>query len=145
MNRATNPGRRAPARARISGDAGGIVLGWLTKVVVILAVLGVALFDVLSIATARLAVEDHAALAAREASEVYIGSGDPQVAYAEAVSVAADANPLDEVPPQRFSTAPDGTVTLAVRREATTFVVHRIPWIADWAVVSADATAKSLG
>ncbi|HZI98870.1 MAG TPA: hypothetical protein VFD41_15220 [Actinomycetales bacterium] len=136
---------RGSARSRASGDAGGIVLGWLTKLVVVLAVVGVALFDVLSIATSRLAVEDHAALAAREASQAYLGSGDVQVAYAEAVSAAADANPLDEVPPERFSTAKDGTVTLAVRREATTFVVHRIPWIADWAVVSGDATAKSLG
>ena len=33
---------------------------------------------------------------------------------------------------------------LVVAREATTFVVHRIGWIADWADVSAQVTGKAL-
>lgn len=126
------------------GDAGGIVLGWLTRLVVVISLVGLAVFDAISVGVSRLSVEDAGVLAAREASTELARTGDVQVAYEAAVASAAEANPLNEVPPGQFEVLPDGDVRLVVAREATTFVVHRIGWIADWADVSARVTGKAL-
>lgn len=133
----------SPSRAPVP-DAGDIVLGWLTKVVVVLAVVGVAAFDAISIGSSRVAVEDAAAAAARVASDRAAESGDVQTAYLEAVATATETNPLNEVPADSFVVAPDATVSLVVQREATTFVVHRIGWIQDWALVRGHATAEAI-
>lgn len=135
------PGRALTPRR----DDGGIVLGWLTKLVVVMAVVGVILFDGLSITASRLSIEDHGFLAAREASSEWQRSGDVQLAYDSALSTAVDANALNEVPPGSFVAAPDGTVDLDIHREAATLVVHRVGWIADWALVSTHAAAKGMG
>ncbi|MFZ5872199.1 MAG: hypothetical protein ACOYXW_16925 [Actinomycetota bacterium] len=127
-----------------SRDDGGIVVGWLTKIVVVVGLVGVLAFDAISIGVSRLAVEDAGALAAREASTEVSRSGDVQAAYAAAVTTAAEANPLNEVPPEAFEALPDGGVRLTVAREATTFVVHRVAWIADWARVRATVTGRPL-
>jgi hypothetical protein len=125
-------------------DTGGIVIGWLTKIVVVVGLAGVVLFDAISIGVSRLAVEDAGALAAREASTDLSRNGDVQRAYAAAVTTASEANPLNEVPAGSFEALPDGSVRLVVAREATTFVVHRVGWIADWGQVHARVTGKPL-
>ncbi|MFC5998887.1 hypothetical protein ACFP6A_09170 [Quadrisphaera sp. GCM10027208] len=131
-------------RARRRDDAGGIIVGWLTKLVVVGAVVGVVAFDAVSIGVSRLAVEDDGALAAREASTDLGRTRSVQSAYTAALSAATEANPLNEVPPQSFEALPDGTVRLVVGRDATTFVVHRIGWIADWAHVEAHVEGHPL-
>lgn len=132
------------ARLGASGDSGGIVVGWIVKIVVVVGLVGVALFDAISIGVSRLSVEDAGALAAREASTDLLRTGDLQLAYAAAVSAATDANPLNEVPPSSFHALPDGSVQLVVSRQATTFVVRHIDWVAGWADVRAQATGKPL-
>lgn len=135
--------RRAPAPGR--GDGGGIVLGWLTKLAVVMALVGVVLFDGLSIAASRLSIEDQGLKAARAASSQWQRSGDIQLAYDAAVVAAVEANTLNEVLPTTFVAGPDGTVDLDMHREAATLVVHRIGWVADWAFVSTHAEAKHSG
>lgn len=120
------------------------MVGWLTRIAVVGSLVGVVLFDAISIGVSRLSVEDTGALAAREAATDLARSGDVQSAYASAVSAATDANPLNEVPPGSFEALPDGGVRLSVTREATTFVVHRIGWVADWGQVSATAVGRPL-
>jgi len=44
----------------VTSDRGDIVLGWLTKLVVTLSLLGVVGFDLISLASARFQGEDHA-------------------------------------------------------------------------------------
>lgn len=132
------------SESALAGDAGGIVVGWLTRITVVAAVVGLVAFDAISIGVSRLAVEDDGALAAREASTDLGRTHDVQAAYDAAVAAATEANPLNEVPPRDFEVLPDGSVRLVVAREATTFVVHRIRWIADWADVSAQVTGKAL-
>lgn len=127
--------RPGPAR-----DAGGVVVGWLTKVTVVAAVAGLVTFDALSIGAARMSVEDAGALAAREASADYRRTGSVQLAYNAAAAAAYDANPLNVVPTQTFEPLSDGRVRLTVTRKAPTLVVHRIGWIEHWADVRADAT-----
>lgn len=140
-----DPDRLARAQPPGRDDSGGIVLGWLTKLVVVMALVGVLLFDGLSITTSRLSIEDQGFLAAREASSEWQRSGDVQLAYDAAVTAAIEANALNEVPPAAFAAAPDGTVDLDIRREAATLVVHRIGWIDDWALVTTHVAAKGMG
>lgn len=130
---------RAPA-----GDTGGIVLGWLTKVVVVVGLVGVVAFDAISIGVSRLSVEDAGALAAREASTDLTRTGNVQTAYAAALAAATDANPANEIPPTAFEVLADGSVRLVVERDATTFVVRRIGWVEDWARVRAQVTGTAL-
>lgn len=133
-----------PLSRRPSRDTGGIVLGWLTKLVVALSAAGLVAFDGISIATARLSVEDQAAAAAREASRTFQQTRNVQAAYDTAVSTAIEADPLNQVPPATFKAQPDGTVTVVVQRTATTLVLRYIKWIDDWAEVSAAGTGKDL-
>ncbi|HEX5511395.1 MAG TPA: hypothetical protein VFX41_06745, partial [Actinomycetales bacterium] len=104
-----DPVRRCPSR-----DTGDIVLGWLTKLVVVLSVVGLIAFDGISIATARLSVEDQATAAAREASRAFQQTRNVQAAYDTAVATAIEADPLNAVPPGAFRAQQDGTVTLVV-------------------------------
>jgi hypothetical protein len=134
-----DPVRRCPSR-----DTGDIVLGWLTKLVVVLSVVGLIAFDGISIATARLSVEDQATAAAREASRAFQQTRNVQAAYDTAVATAVEADPLNAVPPGAFRAQQDGTVTLVVQRTATTLVLQHIKWIADWADVSGEGTGKDL-
>ena len=105
-------------------DRGDIVLGWLTKLVAVLAVLGVVGFDLIALGTARFQAEDHAQAAARAASERYRDGKDLQAAYDAAV---AEVVPHGEtIDPATFSVAPDGAVTLTLHRTASTMVVEKI-------------------
>jgi hypothetical protein len=132
-----------PTRAT-GRDRGDIVVGWLTRVVVVISLVGVAAFDAISIGVSRLSVEDTAVQAAREASSELQRTHDILAAHATASGVATKANPLNEVPPERFEVLVDGSVRLVVTREATTFVVHHIGWIATWAHVQGRATGQAL-
>lgn len=136
--------RLLPRRHDAPVDAGGIVIGWLAKIVIVVGLLGVALFDAISIGVSRLSVEDAGSLAAREASTALSRNANLQAAYQTAVATALEANPLNEVPPASFVVLPDGSVELVVAREATTFVVRHLGWIAPWAHVEARATGKPL-
>lgn len=129
---------------RAHPDAGDIVIGWLTRIVVVVGLVGFVLFDAISIGVSRLSVEDAGALAAREASTDLARHGDVQAAYAVAVSTVQQANPLNQVPPAGFEALPDGRVRFVVAREATTFVVHRVGWIEDWAHVEATVSGAPL-
>lgn len=117
-----------------TGDRGDIVLGWLTRVVVVLALLGVVGFDVVSLLSARVTAEDHARTAVRAAAASYEASRVPQAAYDAALGeVVAFGDSIDA---PTFTTAPDGTVTLTLRRQAPTLLLERIPPLRDWALVT---------
>lgn len=120
-------------------DSGSIVLGWLTKLIVVIAIVGVALFDTLSIAAARLGASDDANTAAEAAVTSYHTSHNVQVAYQAAV----DTLPSDSesLPPQQFVVEPDGSVNLVLVRTTTTLVAHRIGPLKKYAAVSVHGVA----
>jgi hypothetical protein len=107
-------------------DEGGIVLSWLVKIVAIFAVVGVIVFDGLSIGTAKLSIEDQGAQAARDASDQWQLSHDVKLALAAAGKSAQESNPANEIDPATFRIDSDGTVHLTITREASTLVAHRI-------------------
>ena len=121
-------------------DRGDIVLGWLTKLVAVLAVLGVLGFDAISLGAARFQAEDHAQLAARAAAESYRTGKDLQAAYDAAVAQVLEYG--DTIDPQTFTVAPDGTVTLTLQRVASTMVVERIGPARDWVNMTSTVSAR---
>ena len=129
--------QRTVTRAR--GDRGDIVLGWLTKLTVVLAVLGVVGFDAVALGVGRLQAEDRAQEAARAAVRTWKDTSDVQRAYEAAL---AEVGVEDTIDPTSFSVAPDGAVTLTVRHTSPTLVVEKVEPVRDWATSSATVTGR---
>lgn len=125
-------------------DHGSIVLGWLTKLAIAMSIVGLALFDSLSIGAAHLGATDDAATAAEAASTSYRTSHDVDAAY----QAALDTLPSDSetLPPQQFVVQQDGTVNLVLRRTTRTLVADRIGFLKKYAlvVVHGEATPPTL-
>lgn len=121
------------------GDRGDIVLGWLTKLVVILGVLGVIGFDAISLVQARFQAADHATTAAVAAADDYRQNRDLQRAYNAAFATVSGS---DTIETKTFAVAADGTVTLRLHREATTLMVGRIGPLKHFADAVATGTGR---
>lgn len=128
-----------------SPDRGDIVIGWLTKIVVVLGIAGLALFDALSIGSTSVSLSDQGQYAAREASEVWQQTDSVQRAYDEAVATATSQNALNRIDPKSFRIDADDTVHLRIGRTATTIVLHHWDRTAAWAVLERDAKGRSVG
>jgi hypothetical protein len=114
---------------RVHGDRGDIVLGWLTKLVVALALLGLVAFDGISLVQARFQAADRATTAANAAADSYKASKNVQLAYNAAV---ATLNTGDTIETKTFSIASTGVVTLRLHHKATTIIVARIGPLKHW-------------
>jgi Flp pilus assembly protein TadG len=122
--------RRTPLGA--AADAGGIVLGWLTQVTVLLAVVGLIAFDGISIITSRLSLEDVGDQAARSASETWQRTHDIQASLLSAQTTATQANADTSVVSDSLRVDPDGTAHLTVTRTASTLVAQYLPPVRGW-------------
>jgi hypothetical protein len=120
------------------------LLGWLTRIVVIFAIVAVILFDAISIGTTAMTVADQGSTAAQQASEAWKTSNNVQTAYNAAVASAADSNPADVIATRDFKIDQDGTVHLTVSRTATTLIVYRISAIRKWAHIERQATGRAV-
>lgn len=120
-------------------DSGSIVLGWLTKLIVILLLVGVVLFDFVSVGVARMSASDDANTAAQAASSEWVHSHNVQLAYNAAVE--AITSPAEHVLVRGFQIAPDGTVHLLLRRDVTTLVAYRISPLKKYTTVTAQGEA----
>ncbi len=125
-------------------DRGDIVLGWLTRIVVVLGIAGLGLFDAISVGTTAVNLSDQGNHAAREASEVWQSTEDVQAAYDAAVASATDANPQNVVDPKTFIIDADDTVHLTVSRTATTIVLYHWGRTAKWAEITRDGKGRSV-
>ena len=124
----------------MTSDRGSIVLGWLTKLILVLSVVGLLGFDLISLGTARLQAEDHAQAAARAAVQAYSGPRSVQPAYDAALAeVVAEGDSIDA---PSFSFAADGSVTLTLRRTAPTLLVRKISALRKHAEVSRTVTHR---
>ncbi len=131
---------RAPDRHR---DSGGIVLGWLTKIVVVAAIVGLVGFDAMAVFAGRMGIIDQGEAAARAASDSWKQHADVQDAYDAASKTASDANLDNTIDPKSFRVDDDGTVHLRVEREVTTLLLHRIGRLREWATVGEEVTGKA--
>ena len=120
-------------------DSGSIVLGWLTRLVVILLLAGVVLFDCVSVGVARMSASDDANTAAQAASCEWVHSHDMQLAYDAAVQ--AISSPAERVLIRGFQMGNDGSAHLLLRRDVTTLVAYRISPLKKYTVVIAHGEA----
>jgi uncharacterized membrane protein len=114
-------------------DAGTIVVGWLVKVAVVLAIFGISAVDAIAVGSAHLTTTDDANSAASSAAAEFRTSHN----VASATSAAADAitNPGEELVPDSLVIARDGSVTLSVQRKITTAVMYRIGPLKKYTVI----------
>jgi len=104
-------------------DEGTIVLGWLTKLVVTLLVLGFLAYDGISIVSANFSASDRANSLASEAADDVKSMGLQQ-AYN---TIEAEAEQKgDTIAPADFRVASDGHVTLVLQHEARSLWMDRI-------------------
>ena len=101
-----------------------MVVGWLTRLVLVLSCLGVLGLDGFAWAAARVGAQDAAEQAGRAAVSTWQTTTSLQAAYDAALAeVVASGDTIDAA---SFSAAPDGAVTLTLHREASTLVLHRV-------------------
>ena len=124
----------------LSGDRGDVILGWFSKIAIVLAIVGVIGFEATSIGVAHVQTQDLAKAAAREGSREWQRSRDVQRAYQAADAVAlADNGSID---PKEFIVAGDGSVTVTVQKEASSLVLYRIGATKKWTRIRETAEAK---
>jgi hypothetical protein len=102
-----------------------MVLRWLTKLVVVLSVLGVLVLDSLAWVSARFGTQDAAERAGRAAVSAWERTSNIQTAYDAALAELGPSGGTIET--TSFTAAPDGTVSLTLHREVSTVVLHRVP------------------
>ena len=135
------------ARLRLlhhADDRGDIILGWLTKLTVILAIAGLALFEAISIGSTMASVSDDGAYAAQEASSTWNETKDLQQTYDAAVTAAATQNAQDKVLVKGFTVDPDGTVHLRIARDANTLLLYRWSKTKPWTHIVRDAPGRDV-
>jgi hypothetical protein len=114
--------QRGAASERERGD---VVLGWLTRVVVVLALIAVVAFDLIAVVSSRVSVTDDANAAAEAANYSWNDKvGNLQAAYEAAVGYADAHN--ETLVANSFSIAKNGTVHLTLRAKATTLLMGKI-------------------
>ncbi|MDQ1680065.1 MAG: hypothetical protein QOI42_924 [Frankiaceae bacterium] len=130
---------RAP-HAQLLGDRGDIVIGWLTRLLVVMALIGVSLIDGVSVLKAHYGTQGDADLAATQASSAFAQTHDKAAAYQAALDVAT---PNDEaISKKQFHVdVRTGVVRLTLTREATTVVLSHIAPLRKYGEISAVASA----
>jgi len=112
---------------------GGIVLGWLFKIIVMLAILAIVSFETGAIIVAKVTADRVAIDAASEAGQVYFATGSPAKAEDAAKQVAAK----DDVQVVGFEVVTGGTyVRVSVRKKASTFIVQHIGFLKRFATAN---------
>jgi hypothetical protein len=100
-----------------------VVAGWLTRVTLTLAIVGVLLFDVSALLVGRISVADHADAAALAAAD----SWHRQNSYPAALLAAQTSAGGDEVVPNSLVISADGSTRIALHRQVSTLVVQHLP------------------
>jgi len=122
------------------GDSGSIVVGWLTRLVVLFAVLGLLAFDGFKVVVANFGASDDAGVAAGAAADTYASTKDIRAAYSAAVQAVAGKD--DVVETKTFTVDSTGGVTLTIDRTPTTLWLHRVGPLKKWTVVRQSGTGR---
>lgn len=115
-----------------------MVLGWLTRLTIVLALVGVVGYDAIALGVAQLSTVDAANTAAAAAVDSYRQHPDVTAASA-AAQTALPAG--DEVVGGSFTVTPAGGVGLKVHKHVETLVVRYLPRVKMWAEVTVDGAA----
>jgi hypothetical protein len=126
----------------MSHDDGSIVLGWLTKIALGLAIVGLLLFEAVSVGLAHMGAQDDARGAASAASDVWQSTHKAELAYQAALSYADEHG--DVLSPDDFEALPDGTVSVRITKVATTLVLRHVKPLRSWTQADSSARVKSV-
>jgi hypothetical protein len=105
-------------------DAGAIVLGWLTKVALSLAIVGFLSYDGISLVTATVSTNDHAATLASEAADDVKNMRSVDKAYAVIAEEAEEGG--DSLAPKDFVVASTGHVRITLTHDANSIWMRHI-------------------
>ena len=130
---------------RIHRDQRGFIGKMMGFWLVFLLIFGVAVADAASIAFARYKVTDAAGNAATEAAYQYKQTHDVSKACAAAANVVAAADLSSHIPAKGGCSIDkqDGSVTVTVRKAATTLVVSRLSFLQKYGDASATESAPA--
>jgi hypothetical protein len=110
-------------------ERGDIVLGWLLKLVISLAIFGVVAFEAGAVIVAHVTADGTANDVVNEAAFVYARGSDAEAAEKAAAEEATRAGARLIA----FEVASDGgTVSVTVLKEAKTIFLHRISATKSW-------------
>jgi type II secretory pathway pseudopilin PulG len=109
----------------------------LTRVLVVLAVLGVLAYDGVVVAINQVSIHDEAQNAAQAGHEALASTKDAQAAYAAVLAYAAKHG--ETVVPRSFRVGAHDTVTVELSRSAPTLVLQVVPKVDEWVVARATA------
>jgi hypothetical protein len=117
----------------VKSARGSIVLGWIVKLIVLLAILGVASFETGAIIVSKVTADRVAIDAAQEAGQVLATSRDASKAEEAARRVAAK----DEVIVTSFKVIAGGKyVEVTCSKKASTFIVQHIGFLKRFATAN---------
>ncbi len=117
-----------------------MVTGWLTRLVVIFALIGVVAFDGISVLSSRITVGDDAQTVAQAAATTFHQQGTSQAALLTAQQTLPHG---DTIVPGSFRVAVDGTVSIQLRRTAKSLLLHDFSQTRRWAIVTGMGSARS--
>lgn len=133
---------RTPHRGVSAGDQGSIVLGWLTRLTLVLTIMGVLGFEVLSIAVAHVQVQDIGQTAAQDAISAYQESAkNPEFAF-NAASAYAESQGAS-ISKKSFVIT-DESVTFDLTKVAPTLLMYRWDKLDRYTVVKTTVYAEPL-
>jgi hypothetical protein len=115
----------------MTSERGGIITGWLLKLVVSLAIFGLVAFEAGAIVVAKVTIEDIAGDAVAAAAHEYGTTKNQDAAEKAAREVAESKGAVLEA----FSVVENGkAVVVTLSKPAKTLFVHRIGVTDGWAV-----------
>jgi hypothetical protein len=123
-------------------DRGAVRLVTISRLVVVLAIIGVFGYDGFSVMSNRVSTEDNAQTAAYAASQAWHTTPNLQAAYQAAVASIAGTG--DTVLRKNFSVDPDGNIHLLVRHTAKTVVFRRVGPLRHLTVATEHGDANSV-
>ena len=124
----------------VHADERGIILASLLKMLLVLALVGVAVVEAGSILFTTLRIQDSAEAAAIAGADELNESGDPQQARAQVIETLRIRDP--EARLKKFEASPDGTVRVTVRKVAPTILVQRFDFSEGWGIIDAEARGR---
>ena len=126
----------------MGNDFGGVIVGYFTKIALVLSIFALLSFDAVSVGATRIGVEDIARQSAAAGAEAWNATKDQTSAYRAALD-EAEANGAT-IADKSFSIASDGSVTVTVEKDATTLLLYRTKKTDSWTHVSATATRRAV-
>jgi hypothetical protein len=127
--------------AHLRDDHGGLVLGWLFKVALTLALLGLLAFDGIALGVAKVSSTDAAATVASTAADQYKNSKhNAEQAYQAAEQAAVDNGVTLAAKDLVFY--PDGEASATVHRTVHTIVLQYLPFARSFLHITATAVAS---